>query len=374
MGASSQFVVSHLRQSVQQTAPVHVLHLLASTDRRGAEVFARELHEELVRRGHHGDLVALSGAGAPGVEVLDALRSPAAARALRQRARRADVVLGHGSRGLVGGTLATLGSRTPLVYRSIGDPRYWGASWARRVRVGLQLRRAAQVTALWPDAGRAIVDQYGVAPERVTVIPNGADDRRFCPADEQRRQDARRALGLAEDAPVALAIGALSPEKRVPELIAAVAATPDVVVVVAGDGPQRPEVERALAALPPGRGHLLGTVTDVAAMYDAADVVVLASATEGQPGVAIEAGLCGLPVVATDVGGVSSVVIDGTTGLLVPFDAAADVLARAVVEAIARREPLGRAARERTAASLTVAVVAAQFESVLATAAAGRRR
>ena len=86
--------------------------------------------------------------------------------------------------------------------------------------------------------------------------------------------------------------------------IAAIARLPDHLLVVAGDGPLRHEAERLAAAEAPGRVMFLGEVGDVIPVLHAVDAVVITSEAEGMPGVAIEAALCGLPVVATDVGAV----------------------------------------------------------------------
>ena len=359
---------------------MHALHLLASADRRGAEVFGSQLAERLGASGFRNDLVALSAAHDPAaglpVEVLPALRKVGALRELRRRARGADVVLGHGSHGLVAGTLATVGTRTPLVYRSIGDPTYWGSSRARRARVGIQLRRAARVTALWPAAADAIAAAYGVPRHRIEVVPNAADERRFPEPDPARRAAARTTLGLDAhpSAPVILAIGALSPEKRVGLAIQAVAALPDGLLLIAGDGPERASIEAQAAELLPRRHRILGSVDEVGPLYDAADVVVLTSATEGQPGVAIEAGLSARPLVATDVGGVSSVVVHGQTGVLVPAEATPEDLAAALTRALAEADALGGAARARCLADFTLTVVAERFAAVLTDAVRTGRR
>lgn len=357
---------------------MHALHLLASADRRGAEVFGSELADRLDGLGISGDVVALSPAVDPAnglpAPVVEALRKPAELRALRRRARGADVVLGHGSRGLVAGSLVTIGTRTPLVYRSIGDPTFWGASWSRRLRVGLQLRRAARVTALWPGAKDAIARQYGVDPSRIDIVPNAADEQRFAPATPQQRAQARRDLGLDDQQLVVLSVGALSPEKRIDRAVRAVAAAPGATLVAAGDGPDRAAIESLAAEQLPGRHQVLGAVGDVTPLYAAADVVVLLSETEGQPGVAIEAGLCGLPVVATDVGGVSSVVEHLVTGIVVAADPDVGDIARAIELAAEQAAVLGAAAADRCRERFALSTVAEQFAEVLRTAGAGGAR
>lgn len=321
--------------------------MVTSTNRRGAEVFATDLAAELRDRGHVVATVALAP-GLPG-EGLDLPvlgpkpLSVAGLVALRRTARDADVVVAHGSTTLPACAVA-LSRRCPFVYRSVGDPRYWSSSWARRPRTALLLRRASAVVALWDEAARVLRTQLWVPAERVHVIPNGAPPTRFVPADQRAKAGMRRRLGLEPDAPVVAYLGSLAPEKRVDLAIAAVALLPGAHLAVAGQGPERPALERHAQEQAPGRVHFLGPTAEPAALLGAADVVVLPSRTEGLPAVLIEAGLCGVPVVATDVGGVGEIVVHGQTGLLVPFgDASA--LSGALASALGRHQAMGSAAR-----------------------------
>ena len=93
----------------------------------------------------------------------------------------------------------------------------------------------------------------------------------------------------------------------------------DATLCLVGEGPDRDEIERLARRLGIARSCLfVGYQRDVAPYYRLIDVLVLASANEGTPVVAIEALAAGRPVVSTDVGGVADVVRDGVDGLLVP--------------------------------------------------------
>jgi len=299
-----------------------VLQVITSTDRRGAEVFACELAEPLADAGLTVRTVALAaGRTASRLDVEPLGPSPVgivALRRLRALARASDVVVAHGSRTLPACAIATLGLPTPFVYRVIGDPRHWSASGLRRLRVRLFLSRASAVVALWPAAAAGLVANYGVPVARARVIPNGVDARRFVPPPPARRAAARQRFGLDPGAPVVVYLGALSPEKNVVAAIASIGELPLARLLVAGDGPDRDDLERRAAHVAPGQVRFAGSLDDPSAALAAADVVVLPSLTEGMPAVAIEAGLMGLPVVATGVGAVGEVVRDGHTGLLVP--------------------------------------------------------
>jgi glycosyltransferase involved in cell wall biosynthesis len=116
-----------------------------------------------------------------------------------------------------------------------------------------------------------------------------------------------------------------------------------------GDGELRPQIERQVRDLGLGaRVVLYGTATELLPLYDAFDLFVQASNSEGLPNVLLEASSAGLPIVATDAGGTREVVRDGETGLLVPtddLDSLAGAMHRAIGDEDLRRR-LGSAARE----------------------------
>jgi len=302
-----------------------VLQLVTSTDRRGAEVVANQLAEELARRGLAVDTVAL-WPGTAGTQLdLEALghrrRDPKALSALVRRARRAAVVLGQGSSTLPFGAAACWLTRTPFVYRSIGDPAFWATTAARRARVGVAVRRAEVVVAIWAGAADALMRLYGLPAARVEVIPNGVPVAAFSPTPVAERAARRRALagsiasGLDPDVSLIGYLGALSEEKDPLLAIDAMAHLTDAQLIVAGEGPLREAVRARADAV--GRVHVVGGVDDVAGLLAACDALVVPSRSEGIPAVTIEAGLAGLPVVAAAVGGIPEVVVDGETGRLV---------------------------------------------------------
>lgn len=347
---------------------IDVLHVITSTQRRGAETFAVDLAAALAARDVSGEVVALApGAGRTlDVEALGGRALvPATLRALRSRAAAARLVVAHGSRTLPACAAALVGG-PPVVYRSIGDPAAWAGRGLRRARTRLLLSRMAAVTVLWPAAGESVRALHHVPAERIHVIPNAVPAGRCPVPDAGARRAARQALGLPAEAPVVAAIGALGSEKRVGDAVAACAALPEVHLLVAGDGPERPALERRAAAEAPGRAHFAGTLPGPAQALAAADVVVLPSRTEGMPGVLIEAGLSGVPAVASDVGGVSQIVRDGETGVLVaPGDVVA--LAAGLRRALAERQALGAAARRHCLAEFEIEPVAARWADLAAT-------
>ncbi len=209
-------------------------------------------------------------------------------------------------------------------------------------------------------------------PEKITVIRYGfALDRRVAAAAASR--DAKRTqLGAANGDFVLGWAGRLSAIKRPADLVRVAAEVPGSILVLAGDGELRAEVERLAAELGiADRVHVLGYVDDMGAWYGAFDTFLLTSANEGTPVVAIEALAAGLPVVATDAGGTRTVVDDGETGLLAPVgDVRALALhARALQSDAGRRTQMGslgaRRMRERFSTERMVDDVDALYRRIL---------
>jgi glycosyltransferase involved in cell wall biosynthesis len=176
--------------------------------------------------------------------------------------------------------------------------------------------------------------------EQTVVIPNAVDVRGAPRAQGQRSR------------PLLIAVGRLRPPKDFETLLNALALLPaDAFEArIVGDGPQRGQLEAQLARLGlEDRVRLEGERRDVPALLADADAFVLSSRSEGLPVSVLEAMAAGLPVVASAVGGVGELVVDGETALLVrpaDADALAGALSTIVAEPTIRRR-LGDAGRAR---------------------------
>ena len=354
--------------------PVDVLHVVTSDDRRGAEVDAVELAAALGRRGYRPRLVALApGPFGGGLAVPTLGRRPlsvATLRRLRRAAASAAIVIAHGSTTLPACAVALIGTDVPLVYRNIGDPERWSNTPARRARVRAYMRRVNAVVALTPRAAVTIQSLHRVPPHRVIAISVGVSSERHQPADPASRQAARDALGISADAQLGAIIGALSAEKDVALAIDAAADLPQFHLLVVGAGPEEAALRRRAAHRAPERIHFTGRMRDPRLAFAAADVVLLTSSTEGLPSVLVEAGMCELPVVATDWRGIPSIVADGQTGFLVPPGDAGALAGR--IEALVTdpdlAAQLGRRGRERYLRSFTLDAFQRAMEGVIASA------
>lgn len=187
--------------------------------------------------------------------------------------------------------------------------------------------------------------------EQWRVVPLGLDLSDLL-HNELPQETARSALGLPLTGPVVGIVGRLVPIKDHSTFLQAAAqisrARPDVTFVVAGDGEMRAEIERQAQTAVPNRVIFLGWTTDLVSLYAALDVVVLTSRNEGTPVALIEAGAASRPTVASDVGGVSSVIQDADTGFLTRPGDARDISQRVLsfIENPAMGRVMGDAARE----------------------------
>jgi sugar transferase (PEP-CTERM/EpsH1 system associated) len=236
---------------------------------------------------------------------------------------------------------------------------------ARQTRMIRQLAKLVDRFVCVSDEVAALSREQGIGGERLHTILNGIDLGRF------------GTRGPDPAGPV-VTVARLSSEKDVANLVraSAIAAlrVPELRVEVAGGGPCRAELERLAAELGVAdRIAFLGEVGDVPAVLARARMLVLPSRSEGIPLTVLEAMACGLPVLATRVGGLPEVVEDGTTGLLVPpADPAALAEAMAALwDDPDRRDRMGRAGRRRAADRFDVRRMVAQYESLYREGAGG---
>ncbi len=155
----------------------------------------------------------------------------------------------------------------------------------------------------------------GFPPERTEYLPNFVTDfSGDAPAS-------RAELGIPEGAPLLLGLGRLHEVKGFDTLIRAMARLPDVYCVIAGEGPERPRLEKLVAELKLGeRVKLPGWRRDTGALLKAADVFVSSSRHEPLGNMVLEAFSAATPVLAAAAEGPSEVIRDGEDGLLVPVD------------------------------------------------------
>jgi teichuronic acid biosynthesis glycosyltransferase TuaC len=174
-------------------------------------------------------------------------------------------------------------------------------------------RRAAGVITVSAALKDGLV-AMDVEPDHVTVLRNGVDLKLFRPLD---RQATRRRLGL--DGPTLISVGHLIERKGHHLIIEAMPALPSFTLLIAGEGPERANLERRIAELGLGdRVRLLGSRphAELPELYGAADALVLASSREGWANVLLEAMACGTPAIATPIWGNPEVVAKPEAGII----------------------------------------------------------
>jgi glycosyltransferase involved in cell wall biosynthesis len=369
--------------------PIRILHVVSCSQRRGAELVALELADELDRLGHRNRVVALGrafdGGQEPGLAPLGAWRRQGppelALGAVRLRRLiahgRVDVVVAHGGWAAQVVALAVPFGGPLLVWqRILGWPdKVWGG--LRRRWLSTVARRFTAAVALTEDQ-EAEFRRLGYRGP-VWLIPNFRQPVRF--SDLDRSVAARRLraeLGITEETPLVGFVGHLVSQKR-PERALEVLARLRAQgcpahLVVTGTGPLRPALEARAERLGVRTGvTFLGQRHDVEWVLGGVDLALLTSEAEGIPGVAIEALMAGCPMVTVPVGGVTEVVEHGMTGLVLDQDDPA-VMAKAVAVLLADGEARGRMSRESRARTdrFTASAAAAVYVERIAEALAHR--
>jgi len=276
-----------------------------------------------------------------------------------------DIICTHGYLPDILGSIVARRLRRRLVSVAHGY-----TSKTRTVRayewVDIRLLRGFDRVVAVSDALRERLTRHGVPSRLVTTIRNAVDMIEPAP-----RSEARARLGLPPDEFVVGCVGRLSPEKGHRFLLEAMALLAErglrARAAICGEGPELPALlsQRSRHGLD-DTVTLAGHRSDVESLLSAFDVFVLPSLTEGIPVALLEAASAGLPAVASAVGGVPEVVVDGETGLLVPprdSAALADAIQRLHGDRLLAQE-MGAAARARVSREFSRAAQAARYREV----------
>jgi glycosyltransferase involved in cell wall biosynthesis len=322
-------------------APLTVLYLDINTEWRGGQRQLLWMGEGLRR--HGGRPIFALRSGVPlakraldarievvAIDPLIAEWGPWTVLRLRRVIKREHVSIVHAQSGhtMALAALASLGTRAKIVF-------------ARRVTTPLRKNRPTRWKYARADrlisVSRAGVEgllRAGVRPERVRVVPSGVPlAKPAAPASAELLET----FGVPRGAPLAVLVASLSEAKDPSTFVRAIAVArrevPALHALLVGSGPLHDALVAEISSLGlDGFVHLTGFRTDPESLEAAASVVVLTSKSlEGTPGVLLDALALGIPIVATNVGGVPEVIEDDVSGLIVPIGDA-----EAVGRAIAR--------------------------------------
>jgi glycosyltransferase involved in cell wall biosynthesis len=256
---------------------------------------------------------------------------------------RYDIVHTHSSKAGVVGRIAAAWARVPLIVHTVHGWSFHDQMPPGRRGLYVALERIAaryshKMIVVSPrDIEKGLAQGIG-RPEDYVLIRSGIELERFghpiVPPAKMRQR-----LGIPPDAPVIGSVTRLSPQKSPLDLLDAMAhihqQRPDAWLVVVGDGPLRPQVERRLDELRiASRVILTGLRRDIPELMATFDVFVLSSLWEGLPRVLPQAMASGLPIVCTEADGSAEAVCEGENGFLTPRGQP-DVLAAHVLNLLA---------------------------------------
>lgn len=232
----------------------------------------------------------------------------------------------HGGIAGLYGRWAARRCRTPVIVHTLHGIHYlhYRNPLLRRLYILQEriLSRFSDGLILVSQADLSRARKHRLAPEdKMFIIPNGIDLKLEKDADDRQRK--RREFGSEPDQPVIGTVGRLHRQKGIFYLVKAAgqvfSAFPGAKIVVVGEGPLGPKLRKmTLRAGLEGRLLFLGARKDAASLIPLFDVFVLPSLWEGLPFVLVEAAALGKPIIATAVDGITEIIEDGKTGVLVP--------------------------------------------------------
>jgi glycosyltransferase involved in cell wall biosynthesis len=357
--------------------PLSILLLQTDTHIGGTEMMNFRVWQALSARGHHVDVCCLDGIGPLDAQYRAAGYEPtyleskqrSALRVLHDlrrvlREKQYDLVHIFGLRANLFGRIAAHAAPNTRIITGQRSIDTWRKRY-HNLLDRLTSRRVDHFIANSHAVARWLHETVGLSASRISVVHSGIDAKPFTSA---ARGTIRQAYQLPPGALIVTCVANLRPAKGHDMLLQALPALqpprPTYLLLV-GDGPLRAELEMQL---PPSQCqvHFLGHRTDVPAILADSDIFVLASAWEGLPGAVLEAMASGLPVVATDVGGVPELVVNGTTGLLVPAGDSAEMTAAldTLLNSPGLRAKMGHAGRERVAQHFTLAQSVTALEKI----------
>lgn len=292
-----------------------------------------------------------------------------------------DIIHTHGPRASFFTGLALRGNRRPLMvatahgsfsqFTAGNEDEYGGMKrWIRnrqyRYFDSMMSRAADRVIAVCEATRNDLVGELGVPAGKVAVIRNGIEEHY---SNDDVMLAIRREFDCGAGEKLVVFVGRIAFHKGMVFLVEAaktvLAGAPRTCFVAVGEGPMEDELRRRTSVIPlAGRFTFTGRRNDAVDIIAASDLLVLPSLSEGLPLTLLEAAMTGTAMVASDVGGMPEVVIDGETGLLAP---ARDigVLARAITRLLAddgEREKMGAAARRLWEKEFTTGMMVDKME------------
>ncbi len=356
-----------------------ILHIISSGGMYGAEAVILNMSRSLNESSHASVLGVFSNSANPNLQLHEAATAqgveshliscagqidrtvPSSIRELAVRTG-ADIIHAHGYKADIYCYFALRRSRIPLV----STCHTWYDNDLALSLYGtvdrMVLRSYAAVVAVSEEVRQRLL-KAGVRKEKIHIVQNGIDLRPF-----DNAAPALRNISSHDHSPIVGLIGRLAPEKGVDIFLRAAARVltelPTTKFVVVGEGPDREQLESLIDELQiRNNASMLGRRNDMPGVYASLDLMVSASRREGLPMAILEGMASSRPVIATAVGAVPEIIVDGRTGVLVPPENI-EALSSQIVTLLNNRtqqESLGAAARKLIEAEFSAERMTADY-------------
>lgn len=235
----------------------------------------------------------------------------------------------------------------------------------------IALKSAAKIITVSRIVEDDLVLNQGIDPRKIVTIYNGVDLERFSKVNPLTKKKIRRELGIDSRKQVVGMIAQLTSWKGIPYFLKAIPSIlkkhPSVVFLIIGDGSERKNLVTIVETLGISLNVIFaGFRTDMPEIISIMDISLLSSLREGLPNVLIESMAMSKPIVATDVGGVSELVINNKTGFLIPprdSTALSDVVIE-LLEDKEKAEKFGEAGREYVEQKFSLTQMVSKYENL----------
>ncbi len=311
-----------------------ILQLITKRQYRGAEVFAANLSKELIALGHtiifaglyKNESNILEVEGAQNIDLSADKHgsfSLSLVRGLVNLIKQVDpdVIQCNGSDTLKYMIAASyMVKKKPVVYRNISTISEWLGSDIKLSVYKKIFSKVDHVSSVGSESIQDLIETLDYPENQTSVIRRGIPNKKIESLDNAVKL--RNELGLAPDAKIVMHVGNFSPEKNhlfLLEIFEELQSTnPDIKLVCVGDGVTFENIQNKIKEKRLENSvFLLGFRKDIPELLSSADCIVLSSLVEGVPGVILEAAVQEKPAVASNVGGVKEVLLDGETGYIV---------------------------------------------------------
>ncbi|MDD4902451.1 MAG: glycosyltransferase [Patescibacteria group bacterium] len=233
----------------------------------------------------------------------------------------------------------------------------WNENWLKKIAKYWTAKLAVKIVAASGAIKKYLIDQEGVEAGKIEVIYNGVEIEKFL--NNSRAYEAT--------SPVVGTIGRLTRQKGFDYLLKSVANIPEIEVLIAGEGEERESLLQGIKELGlERRVKLVGVRKDVAGFLNSLDIFVLPSRWEGFGIVILEAGLSGLPVIASGVDGILEIISDNEDGLLFAPGNSEDLAAKLkkLLSDPAERARLGKNLQRKVADKFDIKKTVKQYEEL----------